>query len=121
MDDCLIVDDEDEIKAATATAGTKRKRDDDDADGGGEDAKEIRIGENPKRYLRAGADDDSRRRGSMHRWATGSVPDHHERIAPAIPRHPQFPVHVHVVEPSLAERRRGRDASTGATVELRPR
>ena len=45
VDDCLIVDDEDEIKAATATAGTKRKRDDDDADGGGDrgDAKEIRI------------------------------------------------------------------------------
>mmetsp|Transcript_3880 Transcript_3880/g.17120 ORF Transcript_3880/g.17120 Transcript_3880/m.17120 type:complete len:227 (-) Transcript_3880:47-727(-) len=41
----------------------------------------------------------------MHRRATGSVPDHHERIAPAIPRHPQFPVHVHVVKPSLAERR----------------
>ena len=45
VDDCLIVDDEDEIKAATATAGMKRKRDDDDADGvgGGGDAKEIRI------------------------------------------------------------------------------
>ena len=45
VDDCLIVDDEDEIKAATATAGTKRKRDDDDGGGGGGggDAKEIRI------------------------------------------------------------------------------
>ena len=34
VDDCLIVDDEDEIKAATATAGTKRKRDENDDDGG---------------------------------------------------------------------------------------
>mmetsp|Transcript_1095 Transcript_1095/g.4173 ORF Transcript_1095/g.4173 Transcript_1095/m.4173 type:complete len:233 (+) Transcript_1095:1954-2652(+) len=42
---------------------------------------------------------------TMTRDAKGSVPDHHERVAPAIPRHPQFPVHVHVVEPSLAERR----------------
>ena len=40
VDDCLIVDDEDEVKAANVAAGTKRKRDNDDDDG---DAKEIRI------------------------------------------------------------------------------
>ena len=40
VDDCLIVDDEDEVKAANVAAGTKRKRDDDDDD---RDAKEIRI------------------------------------------------------------------------------
>ena len=40
VDDCLIVDDEDEVKAANVAAGTKLKRDDDDDD---RDAKEIRI------------------------------------------------------------------------------
>ena len=41
VDDCLIVDDEDEVKAANVAAGTKRKRDDDDDND--RDAKEIRI------------------------------------------------------------------------------
>jgi ubiquitin-like 1-activating enzyme E1 B len=40
VDDCLIVDGKDEVKAANVAAGTKRKRDDDDRD---RDAKEIRI------------------------------------------------------------------------------